>query len=141
MLIGILSTAAYAVLYLVLRSGMTPWWANFTALLTTAVLNTAANRRFTFGVRGPRDAVRHQVQGLTLFAAGLVATSGSLALLHALGSTNRGWEVVVLTTANLAVTVLRFVAMRVWVFVRREPGSAVERETSGLPERHQDARQ
>ena len=39
-------------------------WANFIALLVTAVANTAANRRFTFGVRGPRDAVRHQVQGL-----------------------------------------------------------------------------
>ena len=64
---------------------MTPWWANFTALLLTAVANTAANRRFTFGVRGPRDVVRHQVQGLAIFAAGLAATSGSLWLLHAVG--------------------------------------------------------
>ncbi len=116
--IGALSTAAYAVAYLALRTTMGPLWANFTALLLTAVANTAANRRFTFGVRGPRDAVRHQVQGLVLFAAGLVATTGSLALLHASGSTNRALEVIVLTVANLAVTVLRFVAMRLWVFVR-----------------------
>ena len=97
---------------------MGPVWANFTALLVTAVANTAANRRFTFGVRGPRDAVRHQVQGLVLFVAGLAATTGSLALLHASGSTNRALEVTVLSVANLAVTVLRFVAMRLWVFVR-----------------------
>jgi putative flippase GtrA len=118
LVIGALSTAAYAVAYVALRSTMGPLWANFTALLLTAVANTAANRRFTFGVRGPRDAVRHQVQGLALFAAGLVATTGSLALLHASGSTNRALEVIVLTVANLAVTVLRFVAMKLWVFVR-----------------------
>ena len=76
---------------------MTPWWANFTALLLTAIANTAANRRFTFGVRGPRDVVRHQVQGLVIFAAGLAATTGSLWLLHASSSPSRGAEVVVLT--------------------------------------------
>jgi len=114
--IGVCSTLAYALLYLGLRPSMSPWWANFTALLVTAVVNTAANRRFTFGVRGPRDVVRHQVQGLVIFAAGLVATTGSLALLHAMGSSSRLVEVVVLTTANLGVTVLRFVAMKLWVF-------------------------
>ncbi len=114
--IGIGSTLAYALLYLGLRPTMSPWWSNFVALLATAVLNTAANRRFTFGLRGPRRVVRHQVQGLVIFAAGLGATSGSLALLHAAGTPSRGVEVVVLTAANLAVTVLRFVAMRLWVF-------------------------
>ena len=124
LVIGIVSTLAYAALFLGLRTMMSPWWANFTALLATAVLNTAANRRFTFGVRGPRDAVRHQVQGLLIFLAGLAATSGSLALLHAEGTPSRGLEVLVLTAANLAVTVLRFVAMKLWVFaVRTEPTS------------------
>jgi putative flippase GtrA len=118
LVIGALSTAAYAIAYLALRTPMGPLWANFTALLMTAVANTAANRRFTFGVRGPRDAVRHQVQGLLLFGAGLAATTGSLAVLHASGSTNRALEVTVLSVANLAVTVLRFVAMKLWVFVR-----------------------
>ena len=119
LVIGVCSTLAYALLYLGLRGSMTPWWANFTALLLTAIANTAANRRFTFGVRGQRDVVRHQVQGLAIFAAGLAATSGSLWLLHALTSPSRGAEVVVLTVANLAVTVLRFVALKLWVFVRR----------------------
>jgi len=128
LVIGIVSTLAYAMLYLGLRSSMSPWWANFTALLVTAVLNTAANRRFTFGVRGPRDAIRHQMNGLVIFAAGLLVTSGSLALLHAAGSMSRGVEVVVLTTANLGVTVLRFVAMKLWVFVRRPVEATTEME-------------
>ncbi|MET0839800.1 MAG: GtrA family protein, partial [Marmoricola sp.] len=130
LVIGACSTIAYALLYLGLRSAMTPWWANATALLVTAVANTAANRRFTFGVHGPRHVVRQQVQGLTLFVAGLAATTGSLWLLHAATSPSRAAEVVVLTSANLAVTVLRFVALKLWVFavddLRRapaEPGS------------------
>jgi putative flippase GtrA len=118
LVIGVCSTLAYALLFLALSSVMGSMGANFFALLITAVANTAANRRFTFGVKGPQDAVRHQVQGLALFAAGLALTSGSLAVLHASGSTNRALEVTVLTVANLAVTVLRFLAMKLWVFVR-----------------------
>ncbi len=119
-IIGALSTLAYAVLYLLLRTTMSPFWANATALVATAVANTAANRRVTFGLRGRRDALRHQVQGLAIFGVGLAVTTGSLWLLHALvASPGRVTEMLVLTAANLAVTVMRFVAMRVWVFARR----------------------
>src|SRR6266699_2660590 len=50
--IGIVSTLAYALLYLVLRDWLASGAANALALATTAVGNTAANRRLTFGVRG-----------------------------------------------------------------------------------------
>ena len=118
--IGGLSTVAYAVLYLLLRGVLSPFWANGTALVLTAVANTAANRRFTFGVRGRDDALRHQLQGLVIFAVGLGVTTGSLWLLRAT-TTHPGafTEMVVLTVANLFVTVMRFVAMRLWVFARR----------------------
>ena len=117
--IGVLSTVAYAVLYLLLRGVMTPFLANATALVLTAVANTAANRRITFGVRGRHRALRHQAQGLVILAVGLGVTSGALWLLHtAVGSPSRSTEMVVLTLANLAVTLMRFVAMRLWVFVR-----------------------
>lgn len=115
-LVGIASTLAYAVLYLLLRGVTGPLTANLLALLVTAVGNTAANRRLTFGVRGRRDALRHQVQGLLVFGVGLAVTSGAI---WAVGSTHPGVEVVVLTAANLAVTLMRFVAMRGWVFARR----------------------
>ncbi|GAB3244054.1 bifunctional glycosyltransferase family 2/GtrA family protein [Nocardioides dilutus] len=122
-LVGVLSTVAYAALYLAFRGplggSMGAQSANLLALLFTAIGNTAANRRFTFGVRGPTDRLRHQGQGLVIFAVGLGVTSGSLWLLHATGSTHHGVEVAVLTVANLAVTVGRFVALRTWVFVRR----------------------
>jgi putative flippase GtrA len=119
-LVGVLSTLAYAVLYVVLRGALGPFTANTVALVPTAVANTAANRRLTFGVRGPRDRWRHQAQGLLIFAAGLALTSGTLALLHAVApQASATVEVVVLTLANLVVTVMRFVLLRLWVFVRR----------------------
>jgi len=120
-IVGVASTVAYAVLYLVLRGPFSAFTANLLALLVTAVGNTAANRRLTFGVSGRNGALGHQVRGLVVFAIGLAVTSGSLWLLHATSHTQHGAEVVVLTVANLVVTVMRFVAMRTWVFVRRGP--------------------
>jgi len=115
--VGVASTLAYLLLYAGLRPTMGAQFANLFALLITAVANTAANRRLTFGVRGSADALRHQAQGLLIFALGLVLTSGSLALLHAATSTPpRPAEMVVLVGANLLATLLRFVLLRAWVF-------------------------
>jgi hypothetical protein len=50
---------------------------------------------------------------------GLAVTSGAIWVVPAAGSDHHGVEVAVLTVANLAVTVMRFVAMRTWMFVRR----------------------
>ena len=50
--IGVLSTLAYLGLFWVLRSVTGAMAANAVALGVTAVANTAANRRFTFGVSG-----------------------------------------------------------------------------------------
>ncbi|MEP9363009.1 bifunctional glycosyltransferase family 2/GtrA family protein [Nocardioides sp. CN2-186] len=118
-LVGVASTIAYALVFLLLRGPMSAFSANLLALLLTTIGNTAANRRLTFGVRGREGAWKHQARGLLVFAVGLAVTSGSLWALHAAGSTHHGAEVVVLTVANLAVTVMRFVAMRTWVFVSR----------------------
>ncbi|GAB3594822.1 bifunctional glycosyltransferase family 2/GtrA family protein [Angustibacter peucedani] len=115
--VGLLSTLAYALLYLALRPVAGAQGANLLALLVTAVGNTAANRRFTFGVSGRDGAVRHQAQGLLVFALGLAVTSGSLAGLHVLvPDPGRVVELGVLVAANAVATVLRFALMRAWVF-------------------------
>lgn len=115
--VGVLSTAAYALLYLLLSTVLGGQVANFAALLLTAVANTWANRRFTFGVRGRPGLVRHQFQGLVVFGIAWALTSGALAVLHATapGAPAR-LELIVLTAANLAATLLRFVLLRLWVF-------------------------
>lgn len=121
--IGVLSTLAYLLLFTLSRASMGAQPANLLALLVTAVGNTAANRRYTFGVRG-RGAARHQLQGLVVFALGLGLTSGSLWLLGRVSaSPPRLVELAVLVTANLLATALRFVLMRVWVFRSKESAS------------------
>jgi putative flippase GtrA len=115
--VGVASTLAYLLLYALLRTGVGPQSANLVALLVTAVANTAANRRLTFGVRGTDRAWRHQAQGLVVFAIGLGVTSGSLALLDALShNPPRAVELGVLVVANLVATGVRFLMMRIWVF-------------------------
>jgi putative flippase GtrA len=126
--IGVASTLAYALLYVLLRHAVPAQAANALALVLTAVANTAANRRLTFGVRGRGRAVTHQAQGLLVLGCGLVLTSVSLWLLHRVSGTDHPLaEVVVLTLANLCVTVLRFVAMRTWMFRRDRSGTTTGR--------------
>ncbi|MFD9374930.1 glycosyltransferase [Streptomyces sp. NPDC059999] len=118
--VGLLSTLLYLLLYSAFRSSVGPQAANAAALLLSAVANTAANRRLTFGVRGRARAVRHQAQGLVVFGIGLALTSGSLAALGAATTEpTHGTELAVLITANLAATVLRFLLFRAWVFPER----------------------
>jgi len=123
--VGVASTLAYVVLYLGLRTGLSAQLANAISLLATALLNTAVNRRFTFGIRGRPDLARHQAQGLLAFGAGLALTSGALAALHAVAAhPARATEVTVLVLANLLATAIRFVIYRHWVFRRRRAAPA-----------------
>ena len=67
--VGVLSTLAYALLFLLLRGPLGAAGANVAALALTAVGNTAANRRLTFGVRGRAGLLRQHLAGALVFAA------------------------------------------------------------------------
>ena len=122
--IGVASTLAYLLIFLLCRGIMDPQLANFLALLSTAVANTAANRRFTFGIQGSSEAARHHFEGLLVFGIGLALTSGALLLVHSAsaGSPDRWLELVTVTAANLAATAVKFLLFRLVVF-RHRPGS------------------
>jgi glycosyltransferase involved in cell wall biosynthesis len=123
--VGVASTIAYALLYLLLRGPLHAGGANALALALTAVANTAANRRFTFGIRGRPGRVRQHALGAIVYVITLGLTSGALAVLHGLDpSAGRGLEVAVLVAASFAATVTRYVALRTWVFVLRRPPEA-----------------
>jgi glycosyltransferase involved in cell wall biosynthesis/putative flippase GtrA len=112
-IVGVASTVAFALLYLLLHPAMGAQAANLAALLLTALANTAANRAFTFGIRGRSGAARHQLHGLLVFAFGLAITSGSLFVLHRFDPTvGKVVELSVLVVANLVATLVRFVALR-----------------------------
>ncbi|MEV0346041.1 bifunctional glycosyltransferase family 2/GtrA family protein [Nonomuraea sp. NPDC050680] len=119
--VGVVSTLAYLLLFSGLRQAIPVLAANAIALLVTAVANTAANRRFTFGVTGSAGAMRHQFEGLIAFLVGLALTSGGLALLP--DGVSHGAELVAVVVANALATLVRFLLLRVWVFNPRRSTS------------------
>ncbi|WP_396454713.1 glycosyltransferase, partial [Actinomadura sp.] len=101
--IGAASTLAQVALFAALRTVMGPLWANAVSLTATTIGNTAANRRFTFGVTGARRAARHQLQGGAAFLLALALSTGGLAALHAAApGASRAVEAAALVTANAA---------------------------------------
>jgi len=129
--IGVASTLAYLALYLILRQLAPAVLANAAALFVTAVANTAANRRFTFGVTGSRDALKHQVEGGIAFVIGLVLSTVTLAVTDAVAPhASHLAELGALVGANALSTVVRFLLMRVWVF---NPGRQARRNAPQPP--------
>ncbi|MGH3769264.1 MAG: glycosyltransferase [Pseudonocardiaceae bacterium] len=115
--VGVFSTAAYLLLFLLTRNPLGAHGANVFALLSTTIANTALNRRFTFGIVGRQRRTRHQLQGLIVFGLALGLTTGMLAAAHSLHSApSAALEVAVLVTANAIATLLRFLLLRRWVF-------------------------
>ncbi|WP_350275063.1 bifunctional glycosyltransferase family 2/GtrA family protein [Kribbella sp. HUAS MG21] len=123
--VGGFSTLANLVLYAVLRQ----WWpllaANLGALVVTTLLNTEANRRFTFP--GPDTGrVRVHGQGLIVFGLYYLFTSAALLVLHAcVAEPSRLLELSVLLGSSGIGTAGRFVLLRRWIF---QPTSAPERD-------------
>lgn len=115
--VGVVSTLAFALLYLIFQGTLGSQEANFCALLLTAVGNTAANRRFTFGISGPAKLFTQQLQGLIVFLLAWTITSSSLLVLHAANpDAAPNMELLTLTAANVLATLVRFVLLRLWVF-------------------------
>jgi glycosyltransferase involved in cell wall biosynthesis len=128
--IGLCSTLAYALLYLLLRGSLGADGANALALALTAVANTQANRRLTFGVRGRTGFVRQHLMGALVYVLTLGLTSGALSVLEAAAPhASRALELAVLVAASVCATVTRYVALRTWVFAqrRRHPDQDPER--------------
>ncbi len=128
--IGVVSTLAYAALFLLLHGAVGAAQANAFALAVTAVANTQANRHLTFGIRGREQLVRQHLMGAAIFVLTLGLTSGALAVLHGLDPRpSRAVELAVLVSAGVGATVTRFVGLKTWVFARR---GRVVRATSAI---------
>jgi putative flippase GtrA len=119
-IVGLASTALFAVLYDALRSELAPQAANVLALVATNVLNTAANRAFTFGVPSREGFVRDQLAGMGALGVAVAITMCAIGILrfvepHASVTV----ELVVLTAASVVATIARFYLLRFW-FERHE---------------------
>lgn len=126
--IGVVSTIAYLALYNLFRAASPPAVANALALVVTAVGNTAANRRWTFAVRGSERLASDHAAGLAAFLIALAISSAGLVVLQVVApAAGRPVELGVLLTANVLATAVRFMVLRSWFASRRL--AAVARET------------
>ena len=118
--VGAASTLAYAVLFWALREVLPAAASNVIALAATAVANTAANRRLTFGIRGRDRLLGDHMGGLLAFAAALVFTNGAIVAMSLFApGASRVAEIAVLTGANAIATGVRFLVLRTVLFHMR----------------------
>jgi putative flippase GtrA len=124
--VGVVSTVVHLGLFAVLSVALgSDQLANLSALLLATLVNTGLNRRWTFGVRGASGHALQQVQALAVFGFTWLVTAGALDLLHrSAADAPTVVATAVLALATAASTVLRFVAMRSWIFRPRDREAA-----------------
>lgn len=122
--VGAASTVASLAIYLGTRNALAAAPAAGIAYGLVTLVNSWANRRFTFGHRGRADRGRHVLR------AGVAAIFGvvSSMLVALLASDHYVRESLALITLWLALSILRFALLRAWVF-RARPTPAADQRT------------
>ena len=127
MAIGLACTAAYALLYTLLRHAGSPALAaNALALCTTMGANFAANRRYSFEARDGRLVPQLAAYAIA-YLIGLAGSTVALAMLLALLGHPRGTlDTTAALAAGVVATAIRYVLMSSWVFRRADSVRAYE---------------
>ena len=114
--VGVLSTLLYGVVF-VATDVAGDQAANFAGAVASTLLANELHRRLTFHAGSQVSWFTAQWEGGGLAAIGLVATSFALAGLHALvGDVSPLVQVSLVTAVTGAIGLIRFVALRAWVF-------------------------
>lgn len=114
--VGVMTTVLHLGGFALLHAGgVGSQTANAIALLAATIVNTAVNRRWTFGVRTARGALFHQLQGLGILALGWALSAGALAVLEQVWpGAPTGVQTVVLGGSTVIATLAKFALMRRW---------------------------
>lgn len=113
-LIGTVSTVAALAMFLALREPLGPVAANAVGFTVASIVNFWANRRFTFRRRDAAGRWWHVSASIGLYVLSLGLASAGLVLARGLLAVEIG--VLVMTWAVVAV--VRFTALRGWVYRR-----------------------
>ncbi|WP_152354632.1 bifunctional glycosyltransferase family 2/GtrA family protein [Brachybacterium subflavum] len=129
--VGVASTllhlAGFAALHGLLGTGAQT--ANILALLVATIVNTSANRSWTFGIREREGTLWHQLQGLALLALTWALSAGALLLLDSTWpQAPTAVQTVILGGSMVIATVTKFGVMRRW---RRDGTTAAHDAASG----------
>ncbi|HET6772054.1 MAG TPA: glycosyltransferase [Acidimicrobiales bacterium] len=114
--IGLVSTAVFGLLFALLRGPLGAPGAVVVAMVACTAANTTANRRLTFALRGRAGAYRHLLVGAALSLVPLVLALAALGVLSLAGIDSLGPQLLAVTLASGTGALLRFVALRSWVF-------------------------
>ncbi len=114
--VGVGSNLAYLVLFRAMQPALNPLAANVVALVVTTVGNTAAHRRYTFGIRGRARLLIAHVGGLVAMSISLALSTAALAELDAL---DHQPSILLASTTLWVATALaawmRFGPLRAWM--------------------------
>lgn len=117
--VGGSTTALYALLYLAAVEVLPAHPANAAAMVVSTVVSTEWHRRWTF--RSDRGGLRTHLQAGLVTTVTYAMTSSALVLLEAVSpGAEEGAQVAAIVTASAVAGLLRFVALRVWVFARSQ---------------------
>jgi putative flippase GtrA len=126
--VGLVSTVAFLVLYLLLRAPLGDYGANAVALVLCTVANTVAHRRVTFAGADPSARTAVLGAGAVLLTS-LAFTTAGLAVAGWLAPASLAVQMGALLVATGLAGLVRFVLLRAWVF------RAHRRSTTALPGR------
>ena len=122
--IGVTSTAAYLLLFLVLRGGLGTFGANATALAICSLANLVAHRRLM-----PIGSLsKHHVLlgGSTAYVTSFTLTSVALACTQWLHWGSPLEVVIALVVANVAAAPVRFAVLHAWMFREARPSRSLK---------------
>ncbi|MBB5157961.1 GtrA family protein [Saccharopolyspora phatthalungensis] len=116
--IGVLATAANAVLYVLLREVFPTGPSNLISLLITTVASSMAHRHFAFADRHEHP-IRMHLQTLAVFLFYCVSNNIALGLLAlVVENPSSVAEAVAVAAMSIFGGITRFVVLRIWVFSR-----------------------
>ena len=121
--VGVSSTIASLAIYLAVRGSLAAAPAAGLAYGVVTLVNSWANRRFTFGHRGREDRGSHL---LRLVVAAVIGVISSMVVAH-LASDHRVRESLALIGLWIPLAAIRFALLRAWVFRSRPTPTDVQR--------------
>src|SRR4051794_33926040 len=114
--VGVVSSALYALLFISL-DGLGAQPANLVGAIASTLLANEMHRRLTFHAGQQVSWFTAQWEGGGLAGVGMVATSLALASVHALiGDIGTGEQLGLIAAVTGLIGLIRFVALRSWVF-------------------------
>ncbi len=114
--VGVVSTLAYLLLFVVLEPVLGSYAANALAIVACSLGNTAAHRGGSGAARLGLDRLHRVLTASALLGVSLAFTTGALTVTRALGLDALVPQLVAVTLANLAAATFRFSILRTWVF-------------------------